>query len=481
MALDRAAAAGAKLARAQPAGTRWFLACDTDADGVCAAAVTARALRRIGHRVQVRASRDKTEPAYREILACDADAWVFLDKGTSHLGLLAHHARPDRVVLVLDHHNLPDPRPEADGLVLVNPRAEGMDGSRDASSSTTAAAFAQAVDPANVDAAGIALAGAIGDWQHRGGWRGYNAQLVDQGLQERVLERRMLPALVGATLASALAHHEPPLAGLHGDAAACAQALRGLDLDPDAEAEELDRQEQTRLVSWMALRHLADGHDVRPDALVDATLHDRRLGMSLRHVFRMVDACGRNGRAGLGVAFLLGDDGARQEAQATFRTYKASLRRALEHLESHGTERRPACQVAWTREAAYTGMVAGLGMSHVLDDRRVPVVVLASREDDQVQVSTRGSHDQVAAGLDLGAAVQEAAAEAGAEGGGHPIAAGAVLAADRVDRFLDDLDRVLQGQGFVASDEAGAADPDVGEPGPPDADGLGPGEPEAGT
>src|SRR5690349_24740587 len=104
----QSAAKAADAVRAKPKGTRWFLACDTDADGLCAAAVAAAALRSIGHRFTVRADREKTTAAYRALFDEDnVDGYLLLDKGTSHLAEFAEGARrTGRPVIVLDHHNL---------------------------------------------------------------------------------------------------------------------------------------------------------------------------------------------------------------------------------------------------------------------------------------------------------------------------------------------------------------------------------------
>src|SRR5688572_23165445 len=171
---QESAARAAALVRSRPRGTRWFLACDTDADGLCAAAVCAAALRHVGHRFTVRASRDKTAAAYRGLFEEDGDGYIVLDKGTSHLADLAEGSlRTGRPVVVIDHHNLGSgPSAAPDGVTLLNPRASGLDGSRDASAATAAQAFALALAGETAWQWGpVALAGAIGDWQHMGGWQ----------------------------------------------------------------------------------------------------------------------------------------------------------------------------------------------------------------------------------------------------------------------------------------------------------------------
>lgn len=449
-AFQAAALRAAAVVKSRPPGTRWFLDCDTDADGLCAAAVCAAALRSAGHRFTIRASRDKHDAAYRALFDADADGHILLDKGSSHLATLAQGAqRTGRPVLVLDHHNIPDSTPL--GITLLNPRDAGLDGSRDASAATTTAAFALALAGEGARPwAAVGLSGAIGDFQHVPQWKGWNLRLLDEARKTGHVRDVAMPVLIGVTLAQALAQREPPIPGLHGDLAACEAFLERLGLDGEAEAEDLNPEERTRLVSALTLRILAAGG--RSDdaaSLVQPVEHNTRLGTSLRHVFRIVDACGREGQAATGIAYLLGDKAAKAEALAAFALYKAKLHDGLKRLAKEGTKARRAVQSVWTDDASYTGMVAGLGMVHVVKDRARPLAVLAARPDGQAQVSTRGLEHMVAKGLDLGKACSAAAQAVGSEGGGHPVAAGAVVPKAKAEAFLDALDAALVAQGFL--------------------------------
>lgn len=458
-AFQAAAIRAAAVVRSKPAGTRWFLDCDTDADGLCAAAVCANALRSVGHRFTIRASRDKHDAAYRALFDTDADGHILLDKGSSHLLTLAQGAqRTGRPVIVLDHHNLigrtegsTDAALVPPGITMLNPRDSGLDGSRDASAATTTAAFALALaGDAAKPWAPIGLSGAIGDFQHVPDWKGWNLHLLDEARRAGHVRDVAQPVLIGVTLAQAIAQRRPPIPGLHGDLPACEALLDGLGIDPESEAEDLDHDPRTRLVSALTLRLLAAGAATdEAAALVEPVEHNVRLGTSLRHVFRIVDACGREGQASTGIAYLLGDKTAKAEALAIFSRYKSTLHDGLKELARQGTHVRTSVQSGWTADPSYTGMVAGLGMVHVVKDRRRPLAILAARPDGQVQVSTRGLERMVERGLDLGKACSTAAQAVGSEGGGHPVAAGAVVAKDRAEAFLDVLDATLAKQGFL--------------------------------
>lgn len=443
----------AAAVRQQGLGTQWLVHCDTDADGLASAAVAATTLRRLGHRFRVRASRDKTEDAYTELFQEDADAYLVLDKGTSHVDVLADGAaRTGRPVVIIDHHNLrSDTVP--DEVHLLNPRRHGLDGSRDACSSTSAVAFAVAAlgDADGYRLAPTGLVGAIGDWQHMDGWHGWNARLVEEAVDAGHLERRREATYIGLDLTDAIAHRpRPELPGLSRDPDAVRAFLADLDLPADQDVGSMDRDGRTRLTTGLVLHGLA--HGVAPDDLATLAmenLHHAALGMELRQAFRTVDACAREGRYATGVAFLMGDAMAREEAEGLYRRYRETLERNLARLRDEGAEARDATQHLRIEEPAYTGMVGGLGMTLVAKDRTRPMVVTAPRPDGDVQVSTRGTDEQVAAGMDLGRACQKAGETVGREGGGHPVAAGIVVAPGELDAFLDALDEALLAQGFL--------------------------------
>lgn len=449
MALEEAASRAAETLRSRPAA-RWLLACDTDADGLAAGAVAAQALRKAGLRFTIRASRDKTEAAYRALFDEAWDGLVLLDKGSSHLGLLAElAAAAGRTVVVVDHHNVALPAPA--GVSLLNPRAEGLDGSRDASASTTAVALALALcGDAAIAWGPTGLAGAVGDLQDAGGWRGWNKALAERSRAAGHLAPMLVPRLAGTDLAAAIAGLVPVIPGLAGDLAASAAFLESLGIEREADVEDLSAEDRTRLVSALLLRLIAAGQAPDdPRILMAETDRHAVLGASLRMVYRVADACGREGEAATGIAYLMGDKGARADALACLGRHRVALAEAMRALRADGLEKRAGLSVAWTGRADYTGLVAGRAMEEATE-RKQPVCILARRADGLVQASTRGTHAQVEHGMDLGRACAAAAKAAGGEGGGHPVAAGAVLPEAGVQPFLEALGRELADQGFQA-------------------------------
>ena len=84
------------------------------------------------------------------------------------------------------------------------------------------------------------------------------------------------------------------------------------------------------------------------------------------------------------------------------------------------------------------GIVAGMSASFV-NNRQLPIIAFAD-SNGGVKVSSRGNQDLLRKGLNLAAALSEAAKAVGGTGGGHDIAAGAFIPRDSMNEFLKILD-----------------------------------------
>ncbi len=78
-------------------------------------------------------------------------------------------------------------------------------------------------------------------------------------------------------------------------------------------------------------------------------------------------------------------------------------------------------------------------------NRNLPIIAFAD-SDSGVKVSSRGNQDLIRKGLNLGAAISEAAKIVGGTGGGHDIAAGALIPNESKNEFLKILDMKIGSQ-----------------------------------
>jgi RecJ-like exonuclease len=155
----------------------------------------------------------------------------------------------------------------------------------------------------------------------------------------------------------------------------------------------------------------------------------------------LLNACGRMGRAGVGLSICLGDRGeAMAEAQQTLDEYRRRIGSALDLVQTVGMVQeldhvyviRAGNQIDDTVVGVVSGILLGQGMLKA----EKPIVATALSDDGQVKVSARGTEELAARGLHMGRVIQAAAEALGGGGGGHDVAAGAYIPVDKEEEFI---------------------------------------------
>lgn len=414
--------------------------CHYDSDGTAAAAVlTAAALRR-GLEVHATLSHTLREETVEDVAQGAMDVLLVADMGSAQVDLLE---RIDVPVLVFDHHQ---PLRDSEDVIQVNPHFFGLKGTRDACGATTSFLFANALDEANLDLAGLALVGCIGDRQHVGGFAGINKLLFDRALGQGVLEAERAPALPGLPLGEALVYSVGPyFRGLSGREGPVGEFLEDLGLDSDAAFRDLSAADQEALLSALALRLVEQG--IRPETvrqLVEAKYRYPAYDLYVDDLEAWVNACSRQGEESLGLALTLGDFARKEEADALRKKHWKAVLRGLHKVEAEGAFAKKHVQFFYADGPTLAGSVAGIAMRYLLDQEK-PTVAFAVT-DGTTKVSARGTDYLVGRGVDLAEALREGAEAVGGNGGGHNIASGASIPKGKEEKFLEVVDGVVQRQ-----------------------------------
>jgi single-stranded-DNA-specific exonuclease len=414
--------------------------CHYDPDGTTSAAILTRTLMRRGKRVHATMSHALDKAAGERLRAESNELLVVSDMGSAQLDVLESLGYP---VIVLDHHR---PLRDTEKIVHINPHLFGVDGAREMCGATTTWLFSLLLDEGNWDLAGIAAAGAIGDKQDIGGFSGVNGALFAEAIERKILtpERRL--ALRDGPLAQTLAHSiSPYFRGIGGRPVEAASFLKEAGFEPDVALRNLDPAQRRRLTSVLAVRLVEQG--AAPEAL-DVLVEDRYWiepqRMYAQDLEAYVNGCDRLGHEGLGLAVCLGDADALARAESLLDQYSSKVLEYLVRFESEGLYAKKHVQFFYCEEPTIAGSVAGAGMQFYFDQSK-PVVGL-SVMDRQTKVSARGTRTMISRGLDLGAALRDAAARFDGNGGGHDIAAGATIPKGKEEKFLDAVDEIVGAQ-----------------------------------
>jgi RecJ-like exonuclease len=417
-----------------------------DPDGIGSAAVVCQMIRRLGLDFRATLSKKLTDEMLQDIRSKTPESHllIFSDMGSGKVNILDEF--PHKVI-VIDHH-----QPEAEGkkIVHLNPHLFGIDGAREASGSSFALSLAVSVDPANWDMLGPALAGAVGDRQNLGGFKGYNEDLVIAAAKAGLLKMEMLPNIKGQTIYDSLVDSpEPYFKGITGRKRDASRFIKWLGLEKEAKLADLDDEKRRFFNSICALRLLRQG--ATPEAVGDFVttrfwLYD--WDMYADELSSLFNSCSRQGQHTLGLALALGDKSAREKAMELENAHREFILTNLRELEAEPPKAMKNIQYFMTPEVNYAGALAGLGALYFFDGSRATLGM--AEKDGELHLSARATRALVKKGLNLGTACKEVAEKLGGAGGGHDIAAGATFPLKSQSKFLKEMDRVV-GEQLAAS------------------------------
>jgi single-stranded-DNA-specific exonuclease len=156
-----------------------------DADGLCSAAVTKRALEREDIQVKTFC----LEKIYTEVvedLHSKAGQTIFyVDIGSAHANLISECNKSRNLTIILDHH---DPKPSKDPKVLdLNLEHFGFKGETDFSGATCCYLFAKALNSSNVDLSYLAL---VGSCEIPEGFLGMNKAVLEEALKNGIVRQK---------------------------------------------------------------------------------------------------------------------------------------------------------------------------------------------------------------------------------------------------------------------------------------------------
>ncbi|MEN3056536.1 MAG: DHH family phosphoesterase [Candidatus Methanosuratincola petrocarbonis] len=454
-----------------PPGEPVLVVCHLDADGITSGSIIASALLRSGVAPHIRVVKQLDEAAIAEILPIKAKYVIFTDMGSGQRQLLERFGSAERRIFIIDHHQ-PPPK-EGDGagavgsILELNPHFFGFDGSNEISASGTAFLVAKKMSSENASLAPLAIVGALGDMQDkgdRGSLVGLNASIaedaqrsgliaISKGLKLYGFESRPLVKSMEYTL-------NPYLPGLSGDEGACFKFLKSAGVEPrkqdgswrsisDLSNDEI-RQVTSALIKYLISQGLSSQeaesvvgvlYTIKSEA-ADSPLRDAREYAS------SVNAYGRLGKYGLGVALCLGDRaGALTELRELISEYRKKISGYLRWIENNPSSLRVMNSIQVILAGSniddrMIGTIISIAFSMKPFTRSRPIFGLSNAEG-VVKVSARGTPDLVRRGLNLGSAIREASEQVGGTGGGHNIAAGGQIPVGKEEAFISIVDGIV--------------------------------------
>src|SRR5687768_825248 len=324
-----------------------------DADGITSGSIMAMALRRMGARFSLRTVSDLNSSVVEKMKADGRDFYVITDLG----GGWASHLRKvlgDKWV-VIDHHQIPEEEMLTDDAgQILNAWKYGIDGGRQVPAGGMAYMVASALDRKNRDLSCIAVVSAVADRQDQGDKKsfiGLNAEILKTAQSLGLVSVDLDIMLTGREtrpLHEALAYTSfPYIDGLTWNREACHALLKnaGIKLKDNGRwrvLAEFSQEEKSAVLDAIA-KFVATSSKTSTSVLDDLigyvyTLagEDKRSQLrDAREFSTMLNACGRIGKAGVGIAICMGDRNAMLSAgEEIVGAYRTTLRNYISTIFS---------------------------------------------------------------------------------------------------------------------------------------------------
>lgn len=411
-----------------------------DSDGLSAAGVMCNAISKHGGKFHVTIVPRLKEKFIQKLKQERYNLFVFCDMGSPYTDLISKF---NADTVIADHHQvLSDNEKNHDNLVHVNPHLFGLSGTHDVSASGVSYLSVREMD--NVDLSGLAMVGAFGDKQCDNGIHSVNRMILDEGIKAGIIEERedlKIAYKREEPLYKSLAYtFSPALKGISGDPDGAKAFLQGHGLSYGIKFEDLSHEERDILKEELIKvnpKIFSETYSVPKEAPALRDIEDYST---------ILDACGKNKKYGAGLSICIGErEPSLNEGIEFAKKYKESLIKATEWIKKEGSIQLDHIQYIYTEDKekkSMMGTIATIGIELEILDPEKPVITMA-RMHDIIKISGRTTIPMIEKGVNLGYALSEAAKSFNGAGGGHNIAAGAVVPFKQMDNFTDIVDEIV--------------------------------------
>ncbi|MCD4820985.1 MAG: DHH family phosphoesterase [Methanococcoides sp.] len=405
-----------------------------DADGISSAAIICQALLRKNipyHLTIVSRLEDSVAEMINETTN-EGDIVIFCDMGSGQpdiIGKVLHDT------IVIDHHK---PVGDSPAKAMINPHMFGIDGAVHLCGATTTYLVAKGLDHENVDLAGIAIAGAVGDKQL---FETANKIILDEAVEAGVISIKKGLKVGSGDIADILENTPEPYLDITGDREKIDSFLDMLEIHGDIDS--MDNDKLQKLISTIVLKLTKRASPEAIDAAVgDVYVLNNEVVKNVYDLVAIMNTCGKLKVPGLALSLCMRDDSTLEEAkEMTIKSQKAIVNdiNKAEGLLQKGK----SIYYLIGDDLESTGMIASTVIRYIHPD--MPFVAI-NKVEGKVKISSRGTRELVSKGLDLAYAMRTAADAVGGQGGGHNIASGASVEPEKIEKFIALVDDIVAEQ-----------------------------------
>ena len=204
---------------------------------------------------------------------------------------------------------------------------------------------------------------------------------------------------------------------------------------------ELNEEEMTRLVTAVMLRRLGN----KESKEIIGSIYLVKLFNQLedcREVSAMINACSRLGYSDVALSFCLGNKDAKKEAEKIYTVYRQNIAEALKYI-SETTKITGKNYAIINAQDKIKDTLIGTAASIVSFSPLYPegtVIIAMAYDQDKIKISARLVGRK---GLNVREMLTKVVVPLAGEVGGHPNAAGGIIAKEKEVEFIEELRKVL--------------------------------------
>ncbi|MGB9124111.1 MAG: DHH family phosphoesterase [Nitrosotalea sp.] len=429
-----------------------------DCDGITSGSIVTKSLIRAGAKCTVRTVNEFSKNILEKMKSDSRQFHIITDLGGGFAKDIDNALGEEWIVV--DHHQIP--QEEFDNQKVINAWKFDVDGGKDVSAGGMAYLVSKALHKENTDLAWIAVVAALGDRQDQGekkSFTGLNLEIAATAKKNNQVEIDLDILLVGREtrpLPDALAFTSQPfIEGLTWNRDACLSLLNssGIKLKDGsrwrvpAELSEDEKRTLLQTISkYISTKNASDILDELVGYTYTLSGEDKRSFLrDAREFSTMLNSCGRIRKAGVGVAICMGDrtkmleegENILVEYRTFLRTYMNTLSSERWRITDNGTYLMVNGEGLVPENM--TGAVSSLLGGSQKNTGKI-IILRTNGDEGTIKFSSRKSTG-CKSEVNLGLLMRECAAKVSGVGGGHAAAAGARITKDKLDEFLDHLEK----------------------------------------
>lgn len=432
-----------------------------DADGISASSIMIKLLNNSNMKYSVSIVQQMTKDVLNDLKNESFNCYIFTDIGSNSLSEISK-VLPGKKVFIFDHHT-PEKLDAIDkNITFVNPHLFGIDGGNEICGAGIVYLFASMADKKIEDMAYVAIIGAMGDIQENDGFMDLNKEILDKAIKQGKIKVIRGLRIFGAQtkpLHKVLEYStDPYIPDVSGSESGAIQFLQQIGIDPKngsgwKKLVHLSDEEIKKLVTGIIMKRL--NNEDKPDDVLGNVyiLKDEEKESPTRDAKEfatLLNACGRLGKASLGIGACLGDPKIKKKAIASLTLYKKEIVNSIKWYESnkesdmvYSSDKFLIINAQDQILPTIIGTLASILSKSNEIRSGTYILSMAQLFDGNSKVSLRLAGRNK--GIDLKSIVEEMIKDIEeSEAGGHMNAAGAIIPTSKEEDFLKRAKEVLE-------------------------------------